>query len=338
MRDSRHLVLLTVLAAAACSSAQPVAPDLFWQPSSDRGGGRADTWVMRPDANVEPPADSAPAGPPEWRVVTVDTSATLHAVWGTSAEDVWAVGDGGVALHYDGVAWEVMQADVSEGLRAVWGSSPGDVWAAGVDGALTHWDGGKWTAWSAKPSTSEWINGLWGAAEDDVWAVGGAGVIWHFTGSAWSAVANPEKRSISDVIGFAKDDVWGASAGIFRYNGSSWSYDDANPTTTLLSGIWGSGPKDVWIVGHFMEIAHYDGQRWELSSQQNDQGPHLYAIWGSGADDVWTVGQNGKIMRFEGQSWSDWPSPTQQSLIGLWGSGAEDIWAVGSGGTVLRYH
>ena len=34
----------------------------------------------------------------------------LYGVWGSSASDVFAVGDGGTILHYDGSAWSAMSS------------------------------------------------------------------------------------------------------------------------------------------------------------------------------------------------------------------------------------
>lgn len=337
MTRSRFAPLLAAALLAACSSRTPAVPDVFWQPTQDSRTSRADTWVMRPDGSVVA-RDEGGGGAAEWQSFPSATTAALHDVWGSGSDDVWAVGDGGVVLHFDGAVWEAMASGVSEGLRTVWGSAPDDVWAAGVDGAMAHWDGSRWQAWTAKPSTTEWLNGLWGSRADEVWVVGGNGVIWRFNGTSWVSASNPEKRSISDVVGFARDDVWAVSGGIFHYDGAKWSYDGSDPMSTLLNGVWGTDAKDLWVVGHFMEIAHYDGASWTIRSASATDAPHLYAIWGSATDNVWAVGHGGKIMRYDGQDWNDWPSPTQSALYGIWGNGADDVWAVGAGGAVLRYH
>ena len=33
------------------------------------------------------------------------SSKDIHGMWGSAANDVWAVGDGGEITHYDGTAW-----------------------------------------------------------------------------------------------------------------------------------------------------------------------------------------------------------------------------------------
>jgi hypothetical protein len=51
----------------------------------------------------------------------------LVSVWGTSATNVWAVGD--VVLHFDGKRWSTVPSPTTATVRGVWTSSPGDVWA-----------------------------------------------------------------------------------------------------------------------------------------------------------------------------------------------------------------
>src|SRR5215831_18736214 len=65
----------------------------------------------------------------------------LSAIWGSEASDVWAVGDSGTILHWDGSAWSSVSSGTTNALRAVWGSGASDVWAVGDFGTILHWDG-----------------------------------------------------------------------------------------------------------------------------------------------------------------------------------------------------
>jgi hypothetical protein len=64
---------------------------------------------------------------------------TLHAVWGTSSNDVWAVGEAACVLHWDGAQWSRIAVRGLGGRRpdlyAVWTATPGKVWIGG-DGVL----------------------------------------------------------------------------------------------------------------------------------------------------------------------------------------------------------
>ena len=68
----------------------------------------------------------------------------MLGTWGSSANDVWAVGLAGTILHYDGTSWSPVSSPTAETLWSVWGSAPDDVWAAGGNGTLLRWNGEAW--------------------------------------------------------------------------------------------------------------------------------------------------------------------------------------------------
>jgi hypothetical protein len=55
----------------------------------------------------------------------------LRAVWGSSGSDIWAVGLGGVMLHFDGMSWTPVSSVTPQDLTSIWGSSASDIWAVG---------------------------------------------------------------------------------------------------------------------------------------------------------------------------------------------------------------
>jgi len=106
-------------------------------------------------------------------------------------------------------------------------------------------------------------------------------------------------------------------------------------TTSALYDVWGSGPNDVFAVGHGGTILHYDGLAW--SSMTSGTPYAIRGVWGSGANDVFAVDEGGTILRYAGSSWSDMGSGTTSALVGVWGSGPNEVFAVGDAGTILRY-
>ena len=67
------------------------------------------------------------------------TARELYGVWGSGPTDVFAVGDYGTIIHYNGSIWSTMNSDTSDVLRGVWGSGPGDVFAVGDHGTILHY-------------------------------------------------------------------------------------------------------------------------------------------------------------------------------------------------------
>lgn len=120
-----------------------------------------------------------------WQPVDSQSKGTLEAVWGSSKDDVWAVGYRG-AIRHIGVSddeWQVVPSPTTENLHGLWGSGPNDIWMIGDSGTVLHWDGTTVTASSVQlplgPKAD--LHGIWGTAKDDVWIVGD-GVTLHFTG------------------------------------------------------------------------------------------------------------------------------------------------------------
>ena len=64
------------------------------------------------------------------------TGDSLRGVWGSGPADVFAVGEGGTVLHYDGQSWESMAFLTGARLYGVWGSGPADVFAVGEGGTV----------------------------------------------------------------------------------------------------------------------------------------------------------------------------------------------------------
>src|SRR6185312_2508654 len=105
------------------------------------------------------------------------SDAILNAVWGSAADDVFAVGENGTILHFDGSAAAPMTSPTNEALVDVWGNSGTDVYAVGLSGTILHYDG---AAWSVMPSpVSDGLLGVWSASSAEAFAVGDAGTILH---------------------------------------------------------------------------------------------------------------------------------------------------------------
>ena len=86
--------------------------------------------------------------------------AKLEAVWASSAQDVWAVNDAGLAFHYDGTNWKTYTDASGSILYGLFGSTPSNVWAVGSNGTAYQFDGQHWhpkPTGRAEALTSVWI-------------------------------------------------------------------------------------------------------------------------------------------------------------------------------------
>ncbi|MBX3201988.1 MAG: hypothetical protein KF894_27885 [Labilithrix sp.] len=124
--------------------------------------------------------------PLDWTPVDSQATVVLRGIWGSSASDVWAVGDHGTVrrIHPNDLRWQIVDSPTTANLRAVWGTGPEDIWIVGDAGTVLHWDG-----LELKPATTQLpetdapnLYGVWGSSADDVWAVGEHTVL-HYTGA-----------------------------------------------------------------------------------------------------------------------------------------------------------
>jgi len=291
----------------------------------------------------------------------------LYAVWGSSDSDVFAVGQGGTILHYDGLAWASMNSGTSEDLYAVWGAADDDVFAAGRYGIVLHYDGVSWE--SMMQGTGYSLSTMWGISNTDIYAVGQRGIVinynasvcdddteWDSTtgGCIWASLTSGSVRQLYGVWGASDNDVFavGEYGTILYYNRSTALNESAASLSlweTMAGGtssdddlyaIWGASETDVFAVGGDGTILYYNGSVMRPSTSMwmqmaSSTNASLYGIWGSSGDDVIAVGQDGVVVYYDGSAWRSIRSYTTASLYGIWGSSDSDIFVVGQGGTIL---
>ena len=110
----------------------------------------------------------------------------LTAAFGVAADDVWAVGDGPRAYHWDHGQWGAVACSEEQcwganaGPADLWGAAAHDLWAVGDEGLVVHYDGTEWRRSPTGLAGLPALTGVWGAAPDDVWVVGGTDVVLRY--------------------------------------------------------------------------------------------------------------------------------------------------------------
>jgi photosystem II stability/assembly factor-like uncharacterized protein len=127
-----------------------------------------------------------------WVEAPRETDRFLRHVFGLNASDVYAVGDSGTVLHWNGSAWRLMAVPTDTLLRGVWGSGPSDVFAVGAGGTILRYDGERWYRMSS-PTQVE-LRAVWGTGPTEVYAVGEFGVVLRFDGARWRRMTSPTRN------------------------------------------------------------------------------------------------------------------------------------------------
>ena len=202
---------------------------------------------------------------------------SLYAMAGTSADDIWAVGDlladGGNAIfalfeHWDGSTWSAITlATGTPFLNGASADATNDAWAVGYDASIIdedatlaiHWNGTDWSPVST-PNVGEGNNVLEGVlalAPNDAWAVGYSTpqpppqetatltLIEHFDGTSWSVIPSP---NVGPANQYQSNRLFGITANsatdIYAF-GSYFASDGSGHQMTLLMH-WNGMEWTIW--------------------------------------------------------------------------------------------
>jgi hypothetical protein len=184
------------------------------------------------------------------------TGQAWQALWGLSATDVYAVGDGGIFAHYSGAWTQLASVPGGKNLHGVWASSDTDVFAVGGMGTIMHYDGAMWTAQTSGVATNITLNAVWGTASNDVYAVGGAGTIVHYDGTSWRHLVSNTGEDLYSIGGTGHDDVFIGGRGTLLHSGGiNWA-----PMQTGIGDVFGMSIArgDSLFVGNVSTISGLD--------------------------------------------------------------------------------
>jgi alpha-tubulin suppressor-like RCC1 family protein/ABC-type uncharacterized transport system auxiliary subunit len=257
------------------------------------------------------------------------TYSDLEDIWGRSANDIFAVGNGGTIFHYNGISWNKMVTTYDYDLNAIWGDV-GMVYVVGNSGVILQYNGHSWSKMFT--GTTQHLNGIWGNGRS-VFAVGTYGTILKYNGVSWSEMSSGTTTELLDIWG--NENVMyavGRDGMVLQYNGYVW---DTMSKITLypLRGVWGSSENDVFAVGDAGVIIHYNGTEW-IEQERGDNS--LKGIWGLSSNVAFATGLQGTILSYDGNAWSQTESGVAYPLMGIWGASITDIYVVGENGTILR--
>jgi len=273
-----------------------------------------------------------------WHDKSPVTTGELFGIWGSAADDIYAVGTGGTILHSTRRGeWTVLDSPTTQTLYAIWGAAPDDVFAVGAAGTVVHFDG---STWAASTIASADLHGVWGASGHDVYAVGAAGTIVHFDG-AWSAQTSGTTQDLFAVSGTSASDV---------------VVTGHNPSGVLHSigdGSWVREPLDLMnqsivlrcvVVDNFARLAGgvygTSGQIWADNGTSwariQTFGQTILALWSAPTGEIVAAGSAGMIRWSTDRSLWKIESTDMVDWNAAWGSSAHDVYLVGSGGRILH--
>lgn len=226
----------------------------------------------------------------------------LNWVHGFSDDDITIVGQAGTVLHFDGETFTLQPTPTTQDLWGVWGSSPNDLWAVGGNGMqesdklILHFDGSAWTEIELPPLQKSKVRAffkVWGTAADNVYVVGARGVVLHFDGQAWTEQLVGASDDLIALWGTGPDRIMavgGRGNGIAaRYDGSSWRTETLAPMPGL-NGVFMRNDQTAHVVGVKGTVARLDFETFSFDRYDYDTALDLHAVFADSGGRLTAVG------------------------------------------------
>jgi hypothetical protein len=105
-----------------------------------------------------------------------------------------------------------------------------------------------------------------------------------------------------------------------------WCWVNPLPQGNALFDIEALSSTDIWAVGGWGTVMHFDGSGWTAESIGSAK---LHAVWARAVDDVWVIGDDGLVARRSAGAWQLLTTGTA-ALHDIDGLG-ESVWIVGDG-------
>ena len=112
-----------------------------------------------------------------------------------------------------------------------------------------------------------------------------------------------------------------------------------------IYNIFLSNHHNMWAVGSYGKIFHYDGKDWILiPAPDKARGYNLFDLFFLTPDNGWAVGEamtipikQGVIIHWDGKKWQYIDNPSTDSLTAIYFTSADNGWAVGSNSHILHF-
>lgn len=232
---------------------------------------------------IQPPFNVARWDGVQWRLLRPSAPGygygTLYSIFAFDSNDVWL--GGSIPIHWNGVGWTFYGgvAYPPGGFRIlrVWGNSTNDIYSVGEYGSIRHFDGSQWQAVTS--GTTEGLHDLYGARDQQT----GKETIYCVAGERYGptegAVLSIEGLSVSHLptAGLPQSlrGIWFASEyrnyvvgdGIFfkadLNDVGTWRRVGGPAVTSYVDALRGTAANDIFAVGDFGEVLHYNGRTWK---------------------------------------------------------------------------
>ena len=206
----------------------------------------------------------------QWTEQSIEAGIRINTITGTSLSNVWA-GGGEYVWRYDGTSWRELKIPIQIPDRA---GGPG------VNGLAIH------------PNTND-LYILCRIVESDI--VRTTRYFLKYSNGEFVVIDSAVTQSSIIEIKWGYRDLWfsptgnlySAGHGVFLWNGMDW--ERIFDRETGLTSIYGTHDSNIFVVGNFGKVYHFNGIEWYSFDEFRDDNVLYTDVWTDG-ESVFVVG------------------------------------------------
>ncbi|MEE8640716.1 MAG: hypothetical protein V3T41_09935 [bacterium] len=274
--------------------------------------------------------------PVPWRPAHSPTAEDVHAIWVVGEDDIWACGDNGNILHYDGYEWRLDITKLAPDFFDIQFVSSSQGWVCGKDGWVSRRASGKWEEVPGNTrSNALYALDAHGAAE--AWFCGSRGTVLHYKDGVWADESPNVDNDLYGirVAGDGKGWVVGDRGRILERSGGKWE-EVTSPVGSDYRCAFFVSDDEAWFGaadGFAVHLKAGGLNKTRLPNAETITGLYFHSN-GRG----YAVTKGGNIYSYSPatKNWRLWAGHNRQ-LFDITFSTAERGWIVGAAGTILRH-
>jgi hypothetical protein len=231
---------------------------------------------------------------------TGEVNVDLWQVFGFANDAVFFAGSNGTILRYRNGAFEKLPTPATDIVFGLWGTSPDDVWAVGgqTTGRAFVWrfQGTSFQEVTGVPSELATMGTVWkvaGRAADDVWMSCSRGMVLHWDGQALSSErVGTTSESLFSLGCHTKSCVLAGTNGsngvLYENAGEGWTSRVPTMDGPVWRGVTPAG-EYPYVVGMFGAVLRRTADSW-VSDPHGLTTESLHSAWADADNNVFAVG------------------------------------------------
>ncbi|MFT7578598.1 MAG: hypothetical protein ACI9MR_000256 [Myxococcota bacterium] len=227
----------------------------------------------------------------------------LFALAGPDEDNLYAFGENGLIVRYDGTKWTVQTVtgpfNVATDSRAA-GYAEGTYMALGADGDGLTRENGDWVDLFTQPESG--VRAIAGPDADSLWAVGRDGLVLRRGTQGWTSVPVETTADLNNVSVAPDGTVWavGAVGTIVRVDDQGITYPDSLLPLDLFGVV--ATDTEIWACGKGGTLVSIATDGSAVTSVNSGAVADLRAVTFGGDGALWISGGFGTLRRRVGDT------------------------------------